>query len=136
MITHPYRFRSKQSLWLEIIALKKRLQKFEKVPTVVDVFDAATTAVQMHYPNFNMDTLRSRSRLREVVIPRQIWQYLVWTFTDTSITEVGIKSNRDHSSCLWAAKQVENLRFCDKNYDKKVAQMEEAYKLLLSTNNL
>jgi chromosomal replication initiator protein len=51
--------------------------------------------------------LRSRSRKRSVLVPRQLAMYLSRRFTEASLTEIGRALNRDHPSVRHAVDVVE-----------------------------
>jgi chromosomal replication initiator protein len=51
--------------------------------------------------------LRSRSRKRHVVRPRQLAMYLCRRFTDASLKEIGRALERDHTSVIYAIDVVE-----------------------------
>jgi chromosomal replication initiator protein len=51
--------------------------------------------------------LRSRSRKRSVLVPRQLAMYLCRRFTEASLTEIGRALNRDHPSVRHAVEVVE-----------------------------
>ena len=51
--------------------------------------------------------LRSRSRKRSVLVPRQLAMYLCRRFTEASLTEIGRALNRDHPSVRHAVDVVE-----------------------------
>ena len=52
------------------------------------------------------EDLRSRSRKRGVVFPRQLAIYLTRKFTGHSLTEIGEMYDRDHSTVLHAIRAV------------------------------
>ena len=51
--------------------------------------------------------LASRSRRRDVLVPRQLAMYLSHRYTDASLTEIGRALGRDHPSVRNAIKKVE-----------------------------
>ena len=53
------------------------------------------------------DELRSRSRRRRVVRPRQLAMYICRTSTDASLKDIGRAFNRDHTSVMYAIGIVE-----------------------------
>ncbi|MFC4640093.1 chromosomal replication initiator protein DnaA [Deinococcus hohokamensis] len=58
--------------------------------------------------HFNMppDVIRGSGRVREVVIPRQVAQYLIRDLTDHSLPEIGQFFGRDHSTVMHAINKV------------------------------
>ena len=55
------------------------------------------------------EALASRSRRRDVLIPRQLAMYLAHRYTDASFTEIGKGLNRDHPAVRNAIQRVERL---------------------------
>ncbi len=53
------------------------------------------------------DALASRSRRRDVLVPRQIAMYLCRRFTDASLADIGRALNRDHPSVANAIRKIE-----------------------------
>ena len=53
------------------------------------------------------EALASRSRRRDVLIPRQLSMYLAHRYTDASLTEIGRCLGRDHPSVRNAIQRVE-----------------------------
>jgi len=51
--------------------------------------------------------LASRSRRRDVLVPRQIAMYLCRRFTDASLADVGRALNRDHPAVANAIRKIE-----------------------------
>ncbi|MBB6016364.1 chromosomal replication initiator protein DnaA [Deinococcus radiopugnans] len=58
--------------------------------------------------HFNMppDVIRGSGRVREVVVPRQVAQYLIRELTDHSLPEIGQFFGRDHSTVMHAISKV------------------------------
>jgi chromosomal replication initiator protein len=89
----------------EAIALKagtaatrapRPLEVTEVVKTVAGFFGARPEA------------LASRSRRRDVLIPRQLAMYLAHRYTDASLTEIGRALGRDHPSVKNAIQKIED----------------------------
>jgi chromosomal replication initiator protein len=53
------------------------------------------------------EALASRSRRRDVLVPRQIAMYLCRRFTDASLADIGRALNRDHPSVANAIRKIE-----------------------------
>ncbi len=61
--------------------------------------------VASHY-NMPPDVIRGSGRVREVVVPRQVAQYLIRELTDHSLPEIGQFFGRDHSTVMHAINKV------------------------------
>ena len=60
------------------------------------------------YFNIKVRELKSKKRLRQLVIPRQVAMYLSKELTDASLVEIGEKfGGKDHSTVIYAIKKVE-----------------------------
>ncbi|MFK7895501.1 MAG: DnaA/Hda family protein [Myxococcota bacterium] len=55
------------------------------------------------------EALASRSRRRDVLVPRQLAMYLAHRYTEASLTEIGKGLGRDHPAVRNAVKRVERL---------------------------
>lgn len=53
------------------------------------------------------EQMRSRSRKKEIALPRQIAMYLSRKFTDSSLVVIGKEFNRDHATVLHSVKKIE-----------------------------
>lgn len=61
--------------------------------------------VAAHY-NMPPEVIRGSGRVREVVVPRQVAQYLIRDLTDHSLPEIGQFFGRDHSTVMHAISKV------------------------------
>lgn len=61
--------------------------------------------VASHY-NMPPEVIRGSGRVREVVVPRQVAQYLIRELTDHSLPEIGQFFGRDHSTVMHAISKV------------------------------
>jgi chromosomal replication initiator protein len=64
--------------------------------------------VASHY-NMPPDVIRGSGRVREVVVPRQVAQYLIRELTDHSLPEIGQFFGRDHSTVMHAISKVTEM---------------------------
>lgn len=75
------------------------------------VSEPATTKVVIEtvagFFKTNPEALASRSRRRDVLVPRQIAMYLCRRFTDASLADIGRALNRDHPSVANAIRKIE-----------------------------
>jgi len=84
---------------------RERLITFE----MIEGFVAKTLDV-------NEAILYTKTRLRTVAQARQLIQTLAYLFTNMSTTEIGRRTERDHSTVLHAKKTVYNLVETDRNF--------------------
>lgn len=71
-------------------------------PTIADVIGVVATFFKT-----DRQALASRSRRRDVLVPRQLAMYLCHRYTDASLTEIGRALGRDHPSVSNAVSRVE-----------------------------
>ena len=66
--------------------------------------------------------LKSPTRKKEVVIPRQVAMYCIKKYTHLGLKEVGTMFNRDHATVLHAINAIQNLMDTDKEYGARIKQ--------------
>ena len=83
--------------------------------------------VVAEYYKLRMNDLLSKSRTRQVVLPRQVGMYLAKELTRFSLVEIGRAfGGRDHTTVLHAVQKIEKLR----SDSEKGSVMESDYKSL------
>ncbi len=55
------------------------------------------------------EQIRSRSRKKEIALPRQIAMYFSRKYTDSSLQYIGRQFNRDHATVLHSVKKIDSL---------------------------
>lgn len=104
----------------------KRAVKTDDIPlTVDDIVDR----VCRHY-DITPNSVKGRSRKREIVIPRQLSMFLCKKYTNIPATRIGrMIGNRDHSTVLHSIEQIERQLKEDKAFAEEVKKIEEALKV-------
>jgi chromosomal replication initiator protein len=83
--------------------LLKDLAPVERLPlTIQDILDHVS-----RYFGIDTESLRSRSRQRKLLVPRQIAMFLSRKHTAEPLQEVGKHFKKDHSSVLYAVRSLE-----------------------------
>ncbi|MFH2029679.1 MAG: helix-turn-helix domain-containing protein [Bacteroidota bacterium] len=78
------------------------------------------------YYRTEMRVIRSQTRLREVAIPRQIIAYLLCKLTGLTVTEIGKKIKRDHSTVIHSSRvAVPNMIETDKKMLHEIQHIED-----------
>ncbi|MBM9615470.1 chromosomal replication initiator protein DnaA [Desulfobulbus rhabdoformis] len=77
----------------------------------------------------SVEALRSRSRKRAITFPRQVGMYLTRKYTDKSLADIGSIYNRDHSTVLYAIKNI------TKNMSQQTAVREQVELLCRKIKN-
>ena len=96
-------------------ALKNFIQDKETIITI----DSIQKKVSSYF-NLKQKDLRSKRRLKQLVVPRQIGMYLSRKLTDSSLIEIGDKfGGKDHSTVIHSLKKIEEKCNSDQ-YTKNV----------------
>nr|HMS52518.1 helix-turn-helix domain-containing protein [Chitinophagales bacterium] len=78
------------------------------------------------YFRLPVDTLKAKTRKREVVQARQISMYLAKKFTDLSLKMIGQHfGGRDHTTVIHACQSVLNLMDIDKTFQDDVLELQK-----------
>ena len=108
---------TKQEINLEMA--KDVLKNFIKDKDATITIDSIQKKVSSYFDLKTKD-LRSKRRLKQVVVPRQIGMYLSRKLTDSSLIEIGDKfGGKDHSTVIHSIKKVEEKINTD-TYTKNV----------------
>lgn len=76
--------------------------------------------VAKHF-NIPVDELQSKTRLRDIVVARQLSMYLAKNYTNSSLKSIGASfGGRDHSTVLHSLKMVRDLMDTDQTFKDKV----------------
>jgi chromosomal replication initiator protein len=82
------------------------------------------------YYNINVDTVKSKTRKREIVQARQIAMYFAKDFTKASLKNIGSHfGNRDHSTVIHACQTVNDLMDTDKKFRYDVDELQKRIKI-------
>ncbi len=104
----------------------KRSVKVDNHPLTID--DILETVCQ-HY-QVSTTAVNSKSRKRELVIPRQVSMYLAQKHTKMPAARIGkLVGGRDHSTVLHSCAQVEQRMKIDKKFCDEINSIENAFKL-------
>lgn len=94
---------------------------------VVDEVKLLNTIINSTCRQFNVtrDELRSKSRQRGIVYPRHVIHYMLVKYTKMKVTAIAKSvSNMHHASVYHAAKIVPDLSMFDKDFSRKVEEIE------------
>ena len=133
----PYEHRSKNDLISEIRKLRKELSEYkDTTPKYDSVYDAAFDVIKRHFPAYTKERMLQKGRVRENVIPRQIFCYLLCRFTTLSLKAVGRYLDKDHSTVIHGRNTVEDICTYDKQFANMIGRMSGEFKKVLTVNNL
>ena len=90
--------------------------------------DGIVSVVTEHY-GVRIADLKSKSRLRSIVIPRQVAMYLAKELTNLSLKSIGYHfGGRDHSTVIHAIQTVNDLMDTNKDMAKEVNSLLKQFK--------
>jgi chromosomal replication initiator protein len=90
--------------------------------------DGIVSVVTEHY-SVRIADLKSKSRLRSIVIPRQVAMYLAKELTNLSLKSIGYHfGGRDHSTVIHAIQTVNDLMDTNKEMEKEVNSLMKQFK--------
>ena len=109
----------------------KRAVKTDNMPLTVDNIIERVSREYDVTPN----AIKSRSRKKEVVIPRQLVMFLANKHTNIPATRIGkLVGSRDHSTVLHSIAKVEEQMATDKAFAMQVEKIEKLLQIKPSNN--
>ncbi len=112
---------------VRIEVIKSDFDKVEQASfsTTTDAlkYEWITARVCGHY-QIGVDELHGKSRTKRVVIPRQVVSYLARRYTEYSYPELGRLLHRDHTTIIFAVKQVALKMKSDKRFTEMIQDFQ------------
>ncbi len=91
----------------------------EKEPSIDNILKAVT---EMYH--VSIEDLKSKSRKKENVLPRQMAMYMLKEMTSLPLKSIGYQfSNRDHSTVIHAIQSINSLVEFDKTAEKNIEKL-------------
>ncbi|MBS1651747.1 MAG: chromosomal replication initiator protein DnaA [Bacteroidetes bacterium] len=119
---------AQSSLNKKVITLdlaKQMIDKFVK-STAREVSIDYIQKVVCDYFDLGIDTMKSKTRKREVVQARQIAMYFAKSMTKSSLATIGMHcGGKDHATVLHACRTVNNLIDTDKRFKAYIDELEK-----------
>jgi chromosomal replication initiator protein len=85
------------------------------------------------YFKVNMESLKSKIKKREIVIPRQVAMYFCKRYTQLTLALIGENfGGRDHSTVIHALESVEDMMKTDANFKLSVDELGKKLKLRMN----
>ncbi len=95
-------------------------------PRTADVTVEKIQAAVAHHFSLRLADLLSRSRAREVVVPRQIAMFLTRELTSASFPAIGDAfGGRDHSTVIHAYTLIKRRAACDENLQRAISKITD-----------
>ena len=99
------------------------MNESEKEISVDTIIDAVTEQFQVRIAD-----LKGKSRLRSLVVPRQIAMYITKELTNLSLKSIGYHfGGRDHSTVIHAIQTVSDLMASDKEINATVTKLIKSF---------
>tara|TARA_R110000772_G_scaffold130839_1_gene239115 strand:- start:250 stop:570 length:321 start_codon:yes stop_codon:yes gene_type:complete len=76
-----------------------------------------------NYYGIKLSDIKGRSRLRKFVEARHMFCYLAREHTYSSLSEIGLTVNRDHSNVIHSIKKVNSLKDIYKSINKEISEI-------------
>lgn len=115
-------FSELQGLQIDFNLVKKILANHESQSTIS--IEEIQKIVGDHY-KVKLTDLKSSSRAKPIVVPRQICMYLIKKHMDRSLVDIGKAfGGRDHTTVMNALEKVQNLQLQDQQIMKDIEELE------------
>ena len=125
LLAHSVVYNCKVDLKLAERIIKRSVKVDNHPLTIDDILDT----VCQHY-QVSTVAVNSKSRKRELVIPRQVSMYLAQKHTKMPAARIGkLVGGRDHSTVLHSCAQVEQRMKIDQKFCDEINSIENAFKL-------
>jgi len=116
-------------------SLNRKAVTLELAKQMIDKFVRNTTheisidyiqKIVCDYFDLTIDTMKSKTRRREVVQARQIAMYFAKAMTKSSLSTIGMHcGGKDHATVLHACRTVNNLMDTDKKFKASVVELQK-----------
>ena len=73
--------------------------------------------------NITLEEMRDKTRYRGIVVPRQILCYVLKKRAGLTLSRIGLKVDRDHTTVIYSINQVTNFLSFDKWYQEKIERI-------------
>ncbi len=115
-------FSELQGLNISLDLVKKILAHHETHTTIS--VEEIQRLVSDHY-HVKITDLKSSSRAKSIVVPRQITMYLIKKFLDKSLVDIGKAfGGKDHTTVMNALERVQHLQMMDQDLVKDIEELE------------
>lgn len=104
--------------------LVKRILSHHETQSTISV-EEIQKLVADHY-KVRVPDLKSSTRAKPIVVPRQIAMYLIKKFLDKSLVDIGKAfGGKDHTTVMNALERVKNLQTTDQDISKDIEDLEQ-----------
>ena len=104
--------------------IKSLVEESQKAISIDKIIDVVTS----HF-NIKVADIKGKTRLREVVLPRQIAMFLTKEYTELSLKAIGYHfGGRDHSTVIHAIQTINDLQNQDRELQMHIKEIKEKLK--------
>ncbi|MFN8431167.1 MAG: chromosomal replication initiator protein DnaA [Spirosomataceae bacterium] len=104
--------------------IKSLVEENQKVISIDNIIETVTD-----YFKIKITDIKGKTRLREVVVPRQIAMFLAKEYTSLSLKAIGYHfGGRDHSTVIHAIQTINDLMDIDKELKSQIDDLKEKFK--------
>jgi len=64
--------------------------------------------------------MHKKTRKTEIKEPRQVFQYLLFLYSNYSLEHIGMFSGKDHSTVIYSVKTIKNFRSVNRIFDSEM----------------
>ncbi|MBS1548938.1 MAG: chromosomal replication initiator protein DnaA [Bacteroidetes bacterium] len=114
---------------LSLDLLKETISKIATIKKkVIDV--PYIQEVVCEYFGIKREQLLSKTRKREIALPRQLAMYFSKEYTNSTFAKIGEETGgKDHSTVMYACEQIKDMSQMDKEVKKYVKELSEKFKI-------
>jgi chromosomal replication initiator protein len=104
------------------LELARKILSHHEATTTITVDEIIRIVAEHH--KVRITDLKSSSRAKPIVVPRQIAMYLIKKFLDKSLVEIGkVFGNRDHTTVINSLEKVESLQAKDLQFKSDIDEL-------------
>lgn len=104
--------------------IKSLVEENQKVISIDNIIETVTD-----YFKVKITEIKGKTRLREVVVPRQIAMFLAKEYTSLSLKAIGYHfGGRDHSTVIHAIQTINDLMDTDRELKPQIEELREKFK--------
>lgn len=95
------------------------IQEYENTATIEDI-----QKVVSEYYKVRIQDLKGSSRVKSIVVPRQVCMFLIEKHLGKSLTDIGRSfGNKDHTTVINARERIKNLQFTDPDLKRDIDEL-------------
>lgn len=113
---------------LHVLAVNMSRQEIPTVSEGLQIDEIIHLSIVTEYPYVTKSDYSAKTRKREIVQVRQLFQYLMYKYSANALTAIGLTTGRHYSTIIHARQTVTDLAATDRVYGIKLAKIESRIK--------